>query len=446
MQRPAVGVGGGNGAFSQNVQRLGFYVQDSWRATPSFTVNVGLRYDTTYGLFIASGRGQTQNPAYVTLKALGIHLAPGIPHDYRGALAPRIGVAWSPGNAGKTVLRAGFGLYYNDLAQNGWVNAFQAVNTPFSGLLTAGDQGALIDPGYKGPYAVQASFNFEQAFARSWTLDVRYEHQEGDHQYRRYEYISGYSLPADAPNISLFRSDNRSRYDGAAFGLRHRFSSRFDLSAYYTLASATTWGAVVGELFDYVNGVSNVNNAFGPGDHGPSGEDVRHRFVAAGSLMLPGKLELSSLSQVESARPFTLVTPIDVNHDGDPNNDRAVINGRQTSLDEFRGTPYMQIDLRVSRSMRVRERYELRPFVEFFNLFNRTNPGNSYVAGVDQLPVPPNQLANVTRYCLNAGCTATRPIRRNDLRVPAGALGDFFGPGTTVGIPFAAQLGVRFTF
>jgi len=35
---------------------------------------------------------------------------------------------------------------------------------------------------------------------------------------------------------------------------------------------------------------------------------------------------------------------------------------------------------------------------------------------------------------------------RFDLRVPAGALGDFFGPGTTVGIPFAAQLGIRITF
>jgi hypothetical protein len=32
------------------------------------------------------------------------------------------------------------------------------------------------------------------------------------------------------------------------------------------------------------------------------------------------------------------------------------------------------------------------------------------------------------------------------LGVPGGALGDFFGPGTTVGIPFAAQLGVRVTF
>jgi outer membrane receptor protein involved in Fe transport len=103
-------MGGGNGTFSQNAQRLGFYAEDSWRVTPSFTLNLGARYDTTYGLFIASGRSQDQNPAYLTLKSLGIDLAAGIPHDYRGALAPRIGVAWSPGTTGRTVLRAGFGL------------------------------------------------------------------------------------------------------------------------------------------------------------------------------------------------------------------------------------------------------------------------------------------------------------------------------------------------
>ena len=106
----------------------------------------------------------------------------------------------------------------------------------------------------------------------------------------------------------------------------------------------------------------------------------------------------------------------------------------------------MQVDLRVSRPMHSHERYELSPFIEFLNLFNRTNPGNNYAAGVDQLPVPRNQLANVTQYCLNTDCTSTRPMTLNDLRIPAGALDDFFGPGATVGIPFAAQLGVRLSF
>jgi hypothetical protein len=82
-----------------------------------------------------------------------------------------------------------------------------------------------------------------------------------------------------------------------------------------------------------------------------------------------------------------------------------------------------------------------------FNLFNRQNPGNNYVPDISALPTPVNNIANATAFCLNAGCTQTRPITSvNQLRVPAGALGDFFGPGTTVGIPFAAQLGIRLSF
>jgi hypothetical protein len=85
--------------------------------------------------------------------------------------------------------------------------------------------------------------------------------------------------------------------------------------------------------------------------------------------------------------------------------------------------------------------------VEFFNLFNRQNPGNNYVPDISALPTPVNNISNATALCLNAGCTLTRPITSvNQLRVPAGALGDFFGPGTTVGIPFAAQLGIRLSF
>ena len=53
----------GNGSFTQNVQRLGLYAEDSWRVTPRLTVNYGLRYDTTFGLFTASGHSQLENPA-----------------------------------------------------------------------------------------------------------------------------------------------------------------------------------------------------------------------------------------------------------------------------------------------------------------------------------------------------------------------------------------------
>jgi len=110
---------------------------------------------------------------------------------------------------------------------------------------------------------------------------------------------------------------------------------------HYMLSSAKTWGCILGELADYVNGVCNPVKAFGPGSYGPSGEDSRHRFVLAGTLHLWGGLDISVLSQAESARPFTLTTPVDVNGVGDAGDDRAVVNGVQTSLDQLRGTPYV---------------------------------------------------------------------------------------------------------
>jgi hypothetical protein len=105
--------------------------------------------------------------------------------------------------------------------------------------------------------------------------------------------------------------------------------------------------------------------------------------------------------------------------------------------------------MRLSRNFKLGEHAQLRPFVEFFNLLNRQNAGNNYVADIGALPVPADevQAGNVTHLCLNADCSAVQPITSlNQLKKPGGALGDFFGPGTTVGGPFAAQFGVKFTF
>jgi hypothetical protein len=191
-------------------------------------------------------------------------------------------------------------------------------------------------------------------------------------------------------------------------------------------------------LFDYVNGVCDPFNAFAPGNYGPSGEDVRHRAVLAGTIHARRGFELTFLSQAESARPITLVTPV---------GDRAVINGVKSSLDEFRGTAYLQTDLRVSRPFKFRERWTATPFVEFFNLFNRNNPGNNYIPDISALPSPVNNLSNVTALCLDPACAQTVPVTSGrQLLVPSGAFGDFFGPGTTVGIPFAAQVGLRLTY
>ena len=431
----------GDGNFAQNVQRLAFYAQDSWRINPHLTLNYGLRYQTTYGLFTASGRSQLENPAYLTLQQLGIPLVNGVPKDYRKQFAPRLGIAYSPGQSGKTVIRAGFGMFYNDLAQGGWAEAFQGVNSANAGFccLAPGDPGALIDPDYKTPYAIHATAGVQHAINANWTVSADYTHEQGNHGYRRYDYTPGVNIAADAPAVSVFHSDNRSSFDSLALVLQGNVSRRFNLIAHYTVSSAKTWGCVLGELFDYVNGVCDPLNPFAPGDYGPSGEDVRSRFVLAGTLHVPGGFELTTITQAESARPFTLTTPAGT---------RAVVNGVETTLDQVRGTRYIQVDLRVSRPINFRDRWSITPFAEFFNLFNRNNPGANYVTDISALPNPVNDLSNATAICTDPpACTNFTPITSlNQLLVPAGGLGDFFGPGTTVGIPFSAQLGVRVNF
>ncbi len=392
-----------------------------------------------------------------------IPLFNGVPHDYRKAFAPRIGVAYAPGHSEATVLRAGFGLFYNDLAQNGWVEALSALNTTPGVCVAPGDPGCIpganfggvggiIDPRYRTPYAIHATAGIQHAVDDHWTLSADYVHETGQHGYRAYNYTGGVNLftpllaqndPAQAdvvPNLDVFKSDNRSSYDALMIRVQGN-SKRGSLIAHYTLSSAKTYGCVLGELWDYVNGVCDPQNPFAPGDYGPSGEDARNRFVLTGVLHVPGGFDVSLLSQWESARPFVITT-----EDGGA---RISVNGKPTSLDQFRGTPYYQTDLRVARPIRFHESWSAMPFIEFFNLFNRNNPGANFVTNVAALPVPAAEIAsgNVTDICLDAGCTQLQPVTSlKQLAKPAGALGDFFGPGTTVGIPFAAQVGVRVTF
>jgi len=490
---PATGIGctfspAGDGSFSQNVQRLGLYAEDSWRVSHQLTVNYGLRYQSTWGLLTGSGRSQADNAAYVTLQALQIPLVPSVPSDYRKQIAPRLGLAYSPGASGKTVIRAGFGMYYDDLAQNGWATAFQGVNNSNfttgtcsliggagsyaltgAGCLAGGSgaTGNLIGSRYKTPYAIHTTGGVQHAFNDHWLMSADYVHEQGNHGYRGFPYSSGTNLftpliPASdtadqmnvVPNVNVFESDNRSSYNGLMLHLQGNMR-HFNLVANYTLAKAQTWGCLLGELFDYVDGVcpnepgqpnAGFLNTFGPGDYGPSGEDVRHRFVLAGTAHLPGGFELSTVTQVESARPITITNA--------DNSDRIYVNGAYTSLDEFRGAPYIQSDLRVTRPFKIKERWQIDPFVEFFNLFNRNNPGANFAVNVAQLPVPAAQMTpnaqaitNITSVCSNVACSQTASITSlKQLEIPEGALGDFFGPGTTVGIPFAAQIGVRVNF
>ncbi len=98
------GVGNPHDAFSNTP--LGGFVQDSWRALPNLTLNYGVRYDVELTPRFSAINSFSQ----AAEKSLGI--TQGIPRDWNN-VAPRVGLAWDPGNDGKTVVRASYGLFYD---------------------------------------------------------------------------------------------------------------------------------------------------------------------------------------------------------------------------------------------------------------------------------------------------------------------------------------------
>src|SRR5271156_6679990 len=128
----------------ENVRNTGVYLyaQDSWKLKPNLTLNYGLRWELNTPLAdkaqhvqtFRPGQSSTVYPCENTIATGGATdcssqtpiglvvpgdsgIQPGLTQTYYKAFAPRIGIAWSPGNSGKTSFRAGFGMFYNPIEQ-----------------------------------------------------------------------------------------------------------------------------------------------------------------------------------------------------------------------------------------------------------------------------------------------------------------------------------------
>ena len=373
----------------QSNPNAGLFGQDEWRVRSNLTINAGLRYDLQF----------LPNPIQTDTNNL----------------APRVGVAYSPGDR-KTVIRASFGLYYDRLPLRATSNALQRDGTKYivvqfsptqadapvfpniipsqPGLLFTKPNITRVDPNIETSYSEQANVQVERELPGDALISVGYLYLHGLHIIASRN-VNVPTVPASAGIPNLGRPDpnwgNIGRFEGAGISFYNGMIVSFNKRAArwanvrlsYTLSKTTD---DAGNFF-----FSSPQNNFNlRDDMGLSDNDQRHRLVISGTFQTPeGKkdglqkvlqgFQLSYIFTYASRLPFNVLLGSDRNFDTN-NNDRPVGVGRNTG----RGFDFASFDMRLSRRFRITERLSLDVLAEGFNLFNRSNlgvPNNTFGPG-----------------------------------------------------------------
>lgn len=371
------------------VNMLAWYVQDDWRVNRKLTLNLGVRYDVDLGL-VNGGNFESRNRTRLILQKINHPVTSGwvarYPGDDTNNFSPRVGFAFDPTGQGKTVIRGGYGMYFDQLFLNINLFAIQQSNPtifgtvvnlvnsdigvgdlatfkvgdplpPISGALTDvpnGTTGRIMNPDYANPVSQQSNLGFSHEFLRDFVLEVDYTHMLNIRESRRVRLNYKKVLP-DGTNPRILESAfaaaglpknrladivgeasvNRSRYDGLNIGVRKRLSHRITFQTSYTLSKAQGWAGSTGEFGALARYDQSV--LFDPREYGPTGRDERHRFVWSSVIDLPGGLQVSPILQLASARPYTVTSGADTNRDGITNDlcvaGTAAPNGRTCTSD-----------------------------------------------------------------------------------------------------------------
>jgi outer membrane receptor protein involved in Fe transport len=214
----------GEASHDQIFHQLAFYVQDDWKVRPNLTFNLGLRWDANIGNL----PDQTNNRTFAILRQLNDPRARALTSDPEKLsrstpswteFQPRVGFAWDPTGSGRSVIRGGYGIFYDQLFQNltifglaqsgpeiyqtvlnltnsavgqGQLANFRFGVDPLPGLpqgftidqLGTGSFGRITDPDASEPYVQKFSLGFETQLTRNLTLSSDYVHTLGVHEPR----------------------------------------------------------------------------------------------------------------------------------------------------------------------------------------------------------------------------------------------------------------------
>ncbi|HTJ86723.1 MAG TPA: carboxypeptidase regulatory-like domain-containing protein [Terriglobales bacterium] len=310
----------------------GLYAEDEWRLKPNLSVTYGLRFESQNNI-----------------------------HDHAD-FAPRIGIAWGLGSNGKsapkTVLRGGFGIFYDRFGYNlveqadlldgvtqqkAVVAAPQFFSADGSGIPSFSQLAAIgsptvyqISPNLRAPYTIQSAASIERQITKTATFSVTYLNSRGEHAF----YIDNVNAPAPwlngaRPQATLYNNDNIYQYgSGGIFrqnqliaNIRVSTGKRLSLFGFYTLNYANSnasSGGSAGGFFSSggTSSASFLSNQFDPlADYGRAAFDVRHRAFIGGNITLPYAFSLSPFIIINSGQPYNLTT-------GQDNNGDSIFNDR----------------------------------------------------------------------------------------------------------------------
>ena len=311
-----------------NLIDAGLYAEDEWRARPNLSFTYGLRFES-------------QNDI----------------HDHAD-FAPRLGVAWGIGSDGraapKTVLRAGFGMFYDRFGQNLLENSYRysgglgsqqsiTLQNPdfFSPQLTfaqvsqAGGSIAApttyrISPDIRAPYTMQSAVSIERQITKAATLSLTYLNSRGEHFF----YIRNINAPfviggtppnPTAGNVYEYDSEGIFRQNQLIANARVSVGRRISLFGFYTLNYANSnvaGGGSGGFSNGQMSSASFLSNSYDPmQDYGRAAFDVRHRVFIMGSIDAPHGFRLSPFVVINSGAPYSITT-------GQDNNGDSIFNDR----------------------------------------------------------------------------------------------------------------------
>lgn len=316
-------IAGGNPLADVTQTDFSPFIQDDWRVRPNLTLSLGLRYEMQTNI------------------------------DSSLDFAPRVAFAWSPGGGGsqqrqKTVIRGGFGLFFNRVGQNltlqeerfNGINQQQFVVTAdnangldvlnlFPSVPSLADLEAFSIPqttrtladDLRTPYTMQTAVSIERQLPYRITLSVNFVSARTLHVLRSRNinaplpgtFVPGVPGSGVRPfpglgNIFQYESSGRFNQNQLIVSLNNRFSPKFTMFATYTLndASSDTDGA----------GSFPVNQYDLSTEYGRSSQDIRHRFFIGGQVnALPWGIRLNPLVTINSGRPFNITTGRDTNGD-----------------------------------------------------------------------------------------------------------------------------------